>query len=62
MHFKRVKERAKERAKEEKAENEETAASQEKAEARVDRRGSRLPVGALSARVSTGPRSALTTP
>ena len=62
MHFRKVKERAKERAKEEKAEREETAASQEKAEARVDRRGNRLPVGALSAKVSTGPQNAPTTP
>ena len=58
MHFKRAKVRAKEKAKEEKAENEETAANQEKAVARVDRRGNRLPVGALSARVSTGPPNA----
>ena len=62
MHSRRVKVRAKERAKEEKAEKEETAASQEKEEARADRRGNRLPVGALSAKVSTGPQSALTMP
>ena len=62
MHFRKVKERARERAKEEKAEKEETAASQEKEEARADRRGNRLPVGALSVRVSTGPQNAPTTP
>ena len=62
MHFRKVKERAKERAKEEKAEKEETAANQEKAAARVDRRGNRLPVGALSVRVSTGPQNDPRTP
>ena len=62
MHFRKVKERARERAKEEKAEKEETAASQEKEEARADRRGNRLPVGASSVRVSTGPQNALTMP
>ena len=48
MHFRRVKVRAKERAKEEKAEKEETVVSQERVAAKVDRRGNRLPVGALS--------------
>ena len=62
MHFRRVKERAKVRAKEEKAAKEETAASQEKEEVKVARRGSRLPEGALSAKASTGPRSAPTMP
>ena len=62
MRFRKVKVRAKERAKEEKAEKEETAVSQEKVETGADRRGSRLPVGALSARVSTGPQNAPTTP
>ena len=58
MHFRKVKERAKVRAKEEKAEKEETAASQERVAAKVDRREKRLPVGALFAKASTGPRSA----
>ena len=62
MHFRRVKVRAKERAKEEKAEKEETVANQGKAAVRVDRRGNRLPVGALSVRVSTGLQNAPTTP
>ena len=62
MHFRKVKERAKVRAKEEKAEKEEMAASQEKEEARVDRRGSRLPEGASFAKASTGPQSALIMP
>ena len=62
MHSKRAKVRAREKAKEEKVVKEETAANQEKDERAADRRGSRLPVGALSARVSTGPRNALTTP
>ena len=61
MHFRRAKVRAKERAKEEKAEKE-TAVNQGKAAARVDRRGNRFPVGALSVRVSTGPQNAPTTP
>ena len=54
--------KAKERAKEEKAEKEEMAASQERVAAKVDRRENRLPVGALFAKASTGPRSAPTTP
>ena len=58
MHFRRARVRAKERAKEEKAEKEETVVNQ----GRVDRRGNRLPVGALSVRVSTGPQNANTTP
>ena len=62
MHFRKVKERAKERAKEEKAEEAETVVNQGRAAARVDRRGNRLPVGALSVRVSTGHRSAPTMP
>ena len=62
MHFRKVKERARERAKEEKAEKEETVANQGKAAARVDRRGNRLPGGALSVKASTGPQSAPTTP
>ena len=62
MHSRKARARAKEKAREEKAEKEETAVSQEKVETGADRRGSRLPVGALSARVSTGPRNALTTP
>ena len=62
MHSRRARVRAKERAKEEKAENEETAVSQEKAAAKVDRREKRLPVGALFAKGSTGPRSAPTMP
>ena len=62
MHFRRVKVRAKERAKEEKAEKEATVVSQGKVVASLDRHGSLLPVGALSARVSTGPQNALKTP
>ena len=62
MHSRRVKVRAKERAREEKAEKEETAASQERVAAKVDRRENRLPVGALFAKASTGPRSAPTMP
>ena len=62
MHFRRARARAKERAKEEKAEKEETVVSQGKAAVSQDRRGNRLPVGALSVRVSTGPQSAPTTP
>ena len=62
MRFRKVKVRAKERVKEEKAEKEETVANQEKVAARADRRGNRLPVGALSVRVSTGPQNAPTTP
>ena len=62
MHFRRAKVRAKEKAKEEKAEKEETVVNQGKAAAGVDRRGNRLPVGALSAKVSTGPQNAPTTP
>ena len=62
MHFRRAKARAKEKAREGKAEKEETAVSQEKAAIGVDRRGNRLPVGALSAKVSTGPQNAPTTP
>ena len=62
MHCRRAKVRAKEKAKEEKAEKEETAANREKAVHEADRRGNRLPVGALSVRVSTGPQNAPTTP
>ena len=62
MHSRRVKARAKERAREEKAEKEEMAASQERVAAKVDRRENRLPAGALSAKASTGPRSAPTMP
>ena len=62
MHFRRARARAKERAKEEKAEKEETVVSQEKAAPGADRRGNRLPVGALCVKVSTGPQNAPTTP
>ena len=62
MHFRRAKVKAKEKAKEEKAEKEDTVANQGKAAARVDHRGNRVPVGALSVRVSTGSQSAPTTP
>ena len=62
MHSRRAKVRAKEKAKEEKAEKEETAVSRGKAAVGVVRRGNRLPEGALSAKVSTGPQNAPTTP
>ena len=65
MHFRRAKVRAREKAKEAKeakAEKEETVVSQERVAAKVDRRGNRLPVGALPVRVSTGPQNAPTTP
>ena len=58
MHSRRARAKAKGKAREEKAEKEETAVSQEKEEVRADRRGNRLPVGASSARVSTGPPNA----
>ena len=58
MHFRRAKARAKEKAKEEQVVKEEMAANQEKEEHEVDGRGSHLPVGASSARVSTGPLNA----
>ena len=61
MHFSRAKARAKEKAREEKVEKEETAVSQEKVATGVDRRGNRLPAGALSAKVSTGHQNAPTT-
>ena len=62
MHFRRARVRAKDRAKEEKAENEETAANQENVAARVDRRGNRLQVDALSVKAITEPPSAPTMP
>ena len=62
MHFRRAKVRAKGKAKEEKVVKEEMAANQEKEEHEADRRESHPLAGALSARVSTGPQNALTTP
>ena len=62
MHFRRAKEKARGKAKEETVVKEEMAANQEKEEHEADRRESHLPAGALSARVSTGPRNALKMP
>ena len=56
MHSRRAKVRAREKAKEAKeakAEKEETVASQEKEVPGAGRHGNRLPVGALSVKVST---------
>ena len=61
MHFRRAKARAMEKAREEKAEQDETAVSHEKAATGVDRRGNRLLAGASSVKASTGPPNALTT-
>ena len=58
MHFRR----AKVRAKEVKVEKEETVVSQEKEAPGAGRHGNRLPVGALSVKVSTGPPNAPKTP
>ena len=62
MHSRRAKARAREKAKEEQVVKEEMAANQEKEEREAGRRENHLPAGALSARVSTGPQNALTTP